>query len=130
MTPFTTCVLQWPIPTVYPSGAARATRPTPMLPPAPVVFSTTTVCPSALPMRCAMIRPSVSVGPPAENGTTIVTACAGYTCAEAVEMLPKDVAKARAASKVFIFGPPLRNGLSAGNLGAPRIEPDGYRDAE
>jgi hypothetical protein len=25
----------------------------------------------------AMIRPSVSVGPPAENGTIIVTGCAG-----------------------------------------------------
>jgi len=34
-----------------------------------VVFSTTTVWPSDLPMRSAMIRPMVSVGPPAEKGT-------------------------------------------------------------
>jgi len=42
-----------------------------------VVFSTTTVWPSDLPMRSAMMRPIVSVGPPAENGTISVTARAG-----------------------------------------------------
>src|SRR5262245_44864389 len=101
-----------------------------MLPPAPLVFSTTTVCASALPMRCAMIRPRVSVGPPAENGTTIMTARAGYPSAEAVEMLPRGAAKVRATSNAFIFGPPLRNGLSAGDLGTPHIKPEIYRDAE
>ncbi len=37
--PFATCVFQRPMSSVYPSGAARATRPTPMLPFAPATFS-------------------------------------------------------------------------------------------
>src|SRR3954469_7994504 len=54
-----------------------------MLPPAPVTFSTTTVWPRLLIMRSAMMRPMVSVGPPAEKGTTIVTGLAGNFCADA-----------------------------------------------
>jgi hypothetical protein len=42
------------------------------VPDAPVTFSTTTVCPSATDMRCATMRASASVGPPAPNGTTMV----------------------------------------------------------
>src|SRR6185295_2210107 len=79
----------WPMPSVYPSGAARTTRPTPMVPPAPVVLSTTTVWPIALVMRAAMMRAIVSVGPPAENGTTIVTGLAGKPCAEAASAIPQ-----------------------------------------
>src|SRR5581483_1802254 len=52
-----------------------------MLPPAPVVFSTTTVCPRLCVIRAAMILAIVSVGPPAENGTTSVTARVGKFCA-------------------------------------------------
>jgi hypothetical protein len=48
-----------------------------MLPPAPVTFSTMTVWPSERPMRSAMIRAMVSVGPPAENGTVSVMERAG-----------------------------------------------------
>ena len=42
-------------------------------PPAPLTFSMTTGWPSAPRIRSAMTRASVSVGPPAGNGTTIVT---------------------------------------------------------
>src|SRR5205085_3845082 len=56
-----------------------------MLPPAPVTFSTTTVCPRLFVIRSAMIRAIVSVGPPAENGTTIVTGRVGKFCADAVQ---------------------------------------------
>ena len=62
-------VLTWPMPSVSPSGAARATRPTPMLPPAPVTFSMMIDCPSEVRMCSARMRASVSVGPPAEYGT-------------------------------------------------------------
>jgi hypothetical protein len=44
-----------------------------MLPPAPVTFSITTVWPSDPFIASARMRASVSVGPPAGNGTTIVT---------------------------------------------------------
>src|SRR5205085_10374927 len=56
-----------------------------MLPPAPVTFSTTTVCPRLFVIRSAMIRAIVPVGPPAENGTTIVTGRVGKFCADAVQ---------------------------------------------
>src|SRR6185369_4782730 len=58
-------------------GAARATRPIAMLPAAPTVFSISTVWPSERVMRSARRRAMVSVGPPAENGTTMTTGFAG-----------------------------------------------------
>ena len=67
-----TCVPMWPMPTVYPSGAERASLFTAMLPPAPVTFSTMICCPNAFPMRSPMIRAMVSVGPPTAKGTIIV----------------------------------------------------------
>jgi hypothetical protein len=66
---------------VYPSGAARATRPTPMVPAAPATLSTITVCPRASRNPSAITRAIVSVGPPAENGTTMVMGFDGYDCA-------------------------------------------------
>jgi hypothetical protein len=57
---------------VHPSGAARATRPVPTVPAAPVGFSTTTDWPSAVFIRSARMRASASVGPPAGKGTTMV----------------------------------------------------------
>src|SRR5438105_6708941 len=63
-----------------------------MLPPAPVTFSTTTVCPMLFAIRSAMIRAIVSVGPPAENGTTIVTGRVGKFCAD--EVLQNTIAAA------------------------------------
>ena len=61
------------MPIVKPSGAARTTRPTPIEPAAPATFSTTKDWPSDSFMRSASIRASVSAGPPAANGTTMVT---------------------------------------------------------
>ena len=43
-----------------------------MLPPAPATFSMITVWPSDVRMRSAMMRATVSAGPPAANGTIIV----------------------------------------------------------
>jgi hypothetical protein len=72
---------------VYPSGAARATRPTPRLPAAPATFSTITGWPSDVFMRSAMIRANTSTGPPGANGTTRVTGRVGNVCACAPDTL-------------------------------------------
>jgi hypothetical protein len=65
-------VPQYPTITVWPSGAARATRPVPTVPEAPTIFSMTTGCPRELRMWSATMRATVSVGPPAAKGTTTV----------------------------------------------------------
>jgi hypothetical protein len=49
----------------------------PVEPPAPGTFSTTNCWPSALLKMSATIRPVMSAGPPAANGTTIVPDRAG-----------------------------------------------------
>src|SRR6218665_2537641 len=59
---------------VWPSGAARATVLEPITPLAPVRLSTTTDWPHSSDRRCAIRRPTMSVPPPAEYGTTSVTA--------------------------------------------------------
>ena len=58
---------------VCPSGAALATASAAMLPPAPGLFSTMTVRPSAGPMLTASERASVSVEPPAGAPTRMRT---------------------------------------------------------
>ena len=70
----------WCIISVWPSGRADATRPAAMVPPAPVTFSTTTGWPRSFAMPSATMREITSVGPPAENGTTIVTGRLGKGC--------------------------------------------------
>src|SRR5262245_53399016 len=89
-----------------------------MLPPAPVMFSTRTVCPRLFVIRSAMIRAIVSVGPPAENGTTIVTGFVGKLCANAA--LQKETT-ATAKKRNLFMTPPLRAmvtaALSAGESG-------------
>src|SRR5688572_21866721 len=55
----------------------------PMLPPAPVLFSTTTGCPHASLSFCPSRRATTSVVPPAANGTTIFTGFDGNACAAA-----------------------------------------------
>ena len=62
---------------VYPLGAARATLLAPIVPPAPLTFSTNTVCPKDCPMGIASMRATTSVGPPAAKGTTKVIALLG-----------------------------------------------------
>ncbi len=52
-----------------------------MVPPAPPIFSMITCCLSAVVIGWAIKRPTVSVGPPAVKGTTIVITLSGYFCA-------------------------------------------------
>src|SRR3954462_12367584 len=54
-----------------------------MMPPALGRFSTITVWPSGLSIACAMTRATVSVGPPAAYGTSMLTLWVGYCCAAA-----------------------------------------------
>src|SRR5579859_269154 len=54
-----------------------------MRPLAPVLFSTRKVAPLSTDMRCATTRVTMSVTPPAANGTRILTGLAGY-CAAAI----------------------------------------------
>src|ERR1044071_1399198 len=51
------------------------------MPPPPGTLSTITCLPIASPRYCARIRPSTSTGPPAANGTTMVTGRVGHSCA-------------------------------------------------
>src|SRR4051812_23932062 len=81
-----------------------------MLPPAPVTFSTTTVCPRLFVIRSATIRAIVSVGPPAENGTTTVTGRVGKFCANPV--LQQSIATAKI--RIKFITPPGCN-LTCGN---------------
>src|SRR4030095_383107 len=67
MAPVSTCEFIGPTLIVYPSGAARATRPKLIVPAAPLTFSIITGCPSEPCILAAMIRASVSVGPPRER---------------------------------------------------------------
>src|SRR5919108_1099186 len=71
----------WCISTVYPSGLARATSPAATVPPAPSTFWTTIWAPSFFDIGSAISRVTVSVGPPAENGTTTVMFRSGYPSA-------------------------------------------------
>jgi hypothetical protein len=50
---------------------------TPVLPPAPGMFSVTTCCPQLSDNFCATMRAITSVGPPAPNGTINRTGRAG-----------------------------------------------------
>src|SRR5260370_40668802 len=61
------------MPSVWRSGAARATLPTRIEPPAPATLSTRTVPPRLAVMRSERTRAMASVGPPAEAGTIMVT---------------------------------------------------------
>src|SRR5712691_1801213 len=68
---------------MWPSGGAFATRPEPIVPPAPVTFSTTTCWPKIFDIGPATSRATVSDGPPAWNGATMVTNRVGKSCARA-----------------------------------------------
>jgi hypothetical protein len=71
-----TCVLVLPNRKVWPSGWARATSAAPVTPPPPPRFSVTTV-PSTGFILSAHNRPTTSVAPPGENGTTSLMARSG-----------------------------------------------------
>ena len=65
---------------MWPSGGAFATEALPIVPPAPVRFSTITLRPSSVPSSALNERARTSCTPPAANGTTTrTTPC----CAEA-----------------------------------------------
>src|SRR5690606_12542848 len=68
---------------VWPSAAAFSVALTPMVPPAPARFSTTTGSPSACPMRSASMRASEWVGPPAEEATISLIGRLRQSCASA-----------------------------------------------
>src|SRR5687768_64461 len=73
------------------------------MPPALGLFSTITVSPSGLVMACATTRATVSVGPPAANGTSMLTLRVGYCCAAAAPDRAS-AAMAVAISGIFICG--------------------------
>ncbi|MDT4875950.1 hypothetical protein FQZ97_1113570 [compost metagenome] len=68
------------MPSVRPSGAALATALTPMLPPAPGLFSTITV-PSDPLTASARMRAVTSIGPPGAKGTTMRVVPPAWACA-------------------------------------------------
>src|ERR1700694_616754 len=79
---------------VWPSGSAFATEALPMVPPAPVRFSTITLRPSSVPSSALKARARMSCTPPAANGTTMrMKPC----CAEAA------VAASANSSAAMIF---------------------------
>src|SRR3954463_14992347 len=55
----------------------------PRLPPAPPMFSMKNCWPSFSDSRCAIMRPAISVTPPAGNGMMILTGLLGYESARA-----------------------------------------------
>src|SRR4029079_3397256 len=61
-----------------PSGGDVYTMSEPIDPPAPVLFSTYTVCPRRVCMPSATSRAATSVPPPGGNGTTILIGFAGF----------------------------------------------------
>ncbi|MNT47109.1 hypothetical protein D3C72_1837980 [compost metagenome] len=81
---FTVCVPVDPSATVYPSGAERAACCVPMMPAAPPLLMTTTLCLRASPMPWASGRATRSVPPPAGKGTmNWMGWSAGYPAAQA-----------------------------------------------
>src|SRR5687768_14488288 len=55
------------------------------MPPALGRFSTTMVWPRGLPIACAVTRATVSVGPPAAKGTSMLMFLVGYCWADAAD---------------------------------------------
>src|SRR5262249_54076300 len=79
----------------------RATRATPMLPPAPVMFSTITGRPNDTLMRSASSRASASVEAPGATGTTRVTGCVRVGCATAPAHWAAATAAARSHFRIW-----------------------------
>src|SRR5215475_9882645 len=89
------------ISTVYPSGGLFIAASMPMVPPAPVRFSTTTCWPIVSDMRSPAARAIKSIAPPGASGTMIRTGLFGQSdaCAQARERLPRPAATAPVAAK-------------------------------
>ncbi len=76
-----------------------ATLAAPSVPPAPPTFSMTMVAPfSGLRSASAKSRATLSVGPPAAKGTTMVTGLSGKACAA-----KHTAAAAKVVSSLFIY---------------------------
>src|SRR5438552_11089197 len=89
------------------------------MPPAPATLSTITCCPSNCDMRGEMMRATTSIGPPAANGTTMVTGRPGQSCAAA-----GDAAAAASATAISILGmAPSRASVLAHPAGLDRTRP-------
>src|SRR6187455_2901407 len=103
---------------VYPSGAARATRLTPVVPPAPPMFSTRIGWPSVARIDSSMVRTMVSTAPPAASGMTTVIGFDGKVCACATPHAAK-IAKTESMSLFIVTVPkPLEViGLDVRGLG-------------
>ena len=74
------------------------------MPPPPGWFSMTMVWPSASANVGCRMRASASIGPPAANGTTIVSGRLGQSCACAFQV--SNASMADAASVLAIMFPP------------------------
>ena len=77
----------------------------PVVPPAPATFSTTNCWPSALEKYSPVMRAITSVGPPAANGTMMVTGRVGY-CWSAAKADDAAISAAANTSNVFLIFPP------------------------
>src|SRR5205807_3330916 len=74
------------------------------MPPALGRFSTTIVCPRGLPIACPITRATVSVGPPAAYGTSMVMLLVGYCCANALAQDAIDAINTATNEIRFIVG--------------------------
>ena len=66
------------IKSIWPSGADLATNSAPILPFAPILFSTINACPNCSCSLAANCLATVSVAPPAAHGTMIRTGFIGH----------------------------------------------------
>src|SRR5262245_26485034 len=76
------------------------------MPPAPPMFSTITCWPRSSLRRAAMMRPTVSIGPPAAYGTTSVTGRVGHSCASAALTSDAPARAARRTAGARVMCPP------------------------
>src|SRR5918992_5303122 len=119
--------------TVYPSGWACDTSPAATVPPAPSTFWTTIWAPSLADIGSAINRVTVSVGPPAENGTTMVMFRSGYPSAPPPPDVPPSPPSEHAAT-TSVAATRRASGLTAPSSLAYLIQPTSLspstRDAE
>src|SRR3990172_7243965 len=91
---------------VYPSGAALATRPAPRMLFPPRLFSTRNGCLSCSASFCAKSLVTMSLEPPAARVTMIFTGLVGYAaldCAWACPVHTANSEASRAAAKLGLF---------------------------
>src|SRR3990172_7218982 len=91
-----------PISSVWPSGGALATKSVPILPPAPVRFSTITGWPSASASLGARMRAVKSAMPPGGRVAIIRSGLVGQACAGAAVGKSADAAMAASTINDFI----------------------------